>query len=267
MAYDINRRTTFDRVAQRYEKARPGYPEPLFDEIIALSGIPDDGRILEVGCGTGKATRSFARRGYAMHCLELGANMAALAAHNCEPYPEVQIEVTSFEDWPLEKAAFDLVFAAQAFHWIPQEIAYSKSAAALKPGGTLALFWNLYPPMESSLRRELDAIYQRNVPELSSRATARTPAVMIEEIVNDFDDSGYFDPAVVEQFPWSATYSADRYVDLLSTYSDHISLPESTRQALLTDIRALIDANGGEIERPYLAVLICAQASPRAAGK
>ena len=162
MADDLSRRTTFDSVAQLYDQSRPGYPEPLFDDIITLSGMPADGRILEIGCGTGKATRSFARRGYAMHCLELGENMAALAVHHCRDYADVRVEVTSFEDWPLEAGAFDLVFSAQAFHWIPPELAYAKSAAALKPDGCLALCWNLYPSTALPLRDELDDIYHRS---------------------------------------------------------------------------------------------------------
>ncbi len=49
-------RTTFDRVALLYERARPGYPEKLFDDVVSLSGIPPNGWILEIGCGTGQAT-------------------------------------------------------------------------------------------------------------------------------------------------------------------------------------------------------------------
>lgn len=259
MTDDIGRRTTFDGVAQLYDEVRPGYPEQLFDDIVTLSGIPDSGRMLEIGCGTGKATVSFAERGYAMHCLELGENLAAMAAHKCRGYPNVQIEATSFEDWPAEVGAFDLVFSAQAFHWIPNEIGYSKSAAVLKPGGHLALFWNLYPPGESALRSDLDELYVRHAPEISDRTIARSSEQRIAVIQAFIDDSGHFGPVEIRQYPWMAVYTADQYINLLNTYSDHISLSETTRHELYAAIRALIDEHGGSIVRPYLAVLFCAQ--------
>jgi SAM-dependent methyltransferase len=137
MTFDRSARTTFDGVAETYDRARPGYSEQLFEDVIALSGMPQEGRILEVGCGSGQATLPFARRGYAMLCVELGADLAALARENCRPYPQVEILHTSFEDWPLERDAFDLLISAQAWHWIPPQIGYAKAAAALKDTGSL----------------------------------------------------------------------------------------------------------------------------------
>jgi SAM-dependent methyltransferase len=72
-------RAIFDEAALLYDEVRPGYPEELFDDIVALSGIPSGGRILEIGCGTGQATVPFARRGYRILCVELGKNLAAVA--------------------------------------------------------------------------------------------------------------------------------------------------------------------------------------------
>jgi SAM-dependent methyltransferase len=140
MAFDRSARTVFDGAARFYDEARPGYPEQLIEDVIGLSGIPPDGRILEVGCGPGKATLPFARRGYAMLCVELGADLAALAREHCRPYPRVEIQQVSFEDWPLHERSFDLLISAQAWHWIPPQIGYAKAAAALKRTGSLALF-------------------------------------------------------------------------------------------------------------------------------
>ncbi len=259
MTFDIDRKTTFDRVAELYDEARPGYPEQLFDDIILLSRIADGGRLLEIGCGTGKATLPFAERGYAMQCLELGKNLAALAAHNCRAYPHVEIKQTSFEDWQIERDSFDLVFSAQAFHWIPIEIAYAKSAAALKLGGHLALFWNTYPAEDAPMRHDLDEIYLRHAPEIADRGAIRTVEKKRAQISGFINDSGCFGPVEVRQYPWMEVYSADGYIDLLNTYSDHISLSETTRSELFTAIHARIDERGGSIERPYLAVLFCAQ--------
>src|ERR1051326_4367553 len=118
------RRTPYDEIAQLYDQARPGYPEALFDDVVSLSGIVPGGRILEIGCGTGKATVPLARRGYRILGIELGANLAAVAQRNLAGYPEAEVRIGAFEEWPVEGEAFDLVIAATAFHWLDPAIAY-----------------------------------------------------------------------------------------------------------------------------------------------
>ena len=66
----VEQRFVFDEIAELYDRARPGYPEALVDDVVALSGIAPGGRILEIGSGTGKATEAFARRGFRIVCLE-----------------------------------------------------------------------------------------------------------------------------------------------------------------------------------------------------
>jgi SAM-dependent methyltransferase len=70
-------RTTFNNSAEWYDQVRPGYPEALIDDVIRLSAIPAGGQILEIGCGTGKATEMFASRRYAMLCLDIGVDLAS----------------------------------------------------------------------------------------------------------------------------------------------------------------------------------------------
>ena len=74
-----NLKTTFNTAATLYEEVRPGYPEELILDIIELSGLEDHNRVLEIGCGTGKATRPFAERGYELVCLDIGADLIAVA--------------------------------------------------------------------------------------------------------------------------------------------------------------------------------------------
>jgi SAM-dependent methyltransferase len=90
---------SFDTIAGLYDEYRPEYPQELVDGTIALSRLPEGGRILEIGSGTGKATRLFAHRGYAVNCIEPGGNLAAVAVRNLQDYPRVSFEVTRFEEW------------------------------------------------------------------------------------------------------------------------------------------------------------------------
>ena len=117
MTEERNRlRATFDQVASLYDEARPTYPEELFDDVVSLSGVPTEGRILEIGCGTGQATAPLARRGYRILCVELGENLAAAARRKLAAYPHVEVLTGAFESWPEEQNAFDLAVSAEAFH-------------------------------------------------------------------------------------------------------------------------------------------------------
>jgi len=248
---------SFDKVAGFYDEYRPDYPQELVDCTIALSRLPEGGSILEIGSGTGKATRMFARRGYAIHCIEPGGNLAAVAARNLQDYPRVSLEISRFEEWPERPAAFDLVMSAQAFHWVPGEIGYPKAARSLKPGGSLALFWNMHAGYHGQIATDLDGIYQKITPEMDN------PQNVVEETIQERTEeitrSGCFGPVTVRRFPWSHTYQTREYIGLLNTHSDHLRLPSKTRQRLFECIAAGIDGQGGLIEKEYIAVLYIAQ--------
>ena len=122
MPLDRTKRTSFDRAARLYDEARPGYPEELVADVVALSDIPEGGRILEIGCGTGQATLPFARRGHRMLCLDIGPEMAAVAAENLRSFPGVEVRAQAFEDWQPDGELFDLVLSGTAFHWVDQRV-------------------------------------------------------------------------------------------------------------------------------------------------
>ena len=136
------RRKTFDDVAELYERFRPGYPGQLADDVVWLSGIPPRGRILEIGCGSGKASILFAERGYRVLCLEPGLNFVRLAKEKLAAFPDARVEPCTFEEWRLEESALDLVIAAQSFHFIEPVSGLSKVARALRAGGAFAAFAN-----------------------------------------------------------------------------------------------------------------------------
>jgi SAM-dependent methyltransferase len=248
---------SFDPVADLYEKYRPGYPQELVDRLLEQAGISPSGRILEIGAGTGKATQLFAERGYPILCIEPGRNLAAIAARALKSYPGVQFEINRFEDWPELASTFDLVFSAQAFHWVPKEVGLSKAARVLTPGGYLGLFWNMSPGFKGRLADEIDQVYREIAPDLGSPFSP-TPEV-IQQRVRDIDASGCFGPVSVERFPWSAEYRTPEYLGLLNTYSDHLRLPEDIRQELFNNIGRVIDEHGGSVEKPYIAVLYVAK--------
>ncbi len=161
-------RSTFDGAALLYDEARPGYPEALFDDVVFLSGIPPEGSILEIGCGTGQATAPLARRGFRILCIELGANLGAIARRNLADYPLVEVRTGDFEHYPVAEGAFDLGVSATAFHWLDPARAYPKIKRALRPGGAIALFWNEHVHTDASkgFFEAAQRIYEREAPEI-----------------------------------------------------------------------------------------------------
>jgi 16S rRNA A1518/A1519 N6-dimethyltransferase RsmA/KsgA/DIM1 with predicted DNA glycosylase/AP lyase activity len=97
----VPRRASFDKDAELYERARPGYPRELFDDLADLAGLRPGARVLEIGSGTGQATLPLAERKLEITAIELGPNLAAVARRKLARFPNVAVIVGAFEDWSL----------------------------------------------------------------------------------------------------------------------------------------------------------------------
>lgn len=139
-----DRALSFDIVAGQYDSARPGYPPALFDAVEELSGRPLQGsRVLDVGAGTGIATRLLRARGADVTAVEPGPGMAAQLRRTLPDTPLVR----AFGDaLPLADASVDLVTYAQSWHWTDPARSVPEALRVLRPGGALALWWNIADP-------------------------------------------------------------------------------------------------------------------------
>lgn len=99
-------------------------------------------RALEVGIGTGQATRPFLEAGCRVTAVELGEKLAAYSQVKFQNFFNLEILQGDFMKCPLQGDSFDLLYSATAFHWIPEEQGYPKALRLLKSGGTLAVWWN-----------------------------------------------------------------------------------------------------------------------------
>jgi hypothetical protein len=195
-----------------------------------------------------------------MLCLDIGQDLAAIAAQKCRPYPGVSVQVTSFEDWEPEGQTFDLAISATAFHWIRPEVGYPKVAQIIKNSGHMALFWNLPPQPYSGFFTAVQQVYGRVVPEWGDPRHGPSTEERIATRETGINESGLFEPVQVKRYPWNKVYSTEAYLRLLNTYSDHLALDENKRQALFEGIGELIEREyGGVVDRPYLTVLYIAK--------
>jgi SAM-dependent methyltransferase len=248
-------RLVFGEVADSYQRARPSYPDGLFDAIVELSGLASGDPVLDVGAGTGKATESLVARGFDVSAVEPSPEMARVLQSR---FPDVAVHVSGFEDAPLEPAAFALVTAAQSWHWVDPERGATKAADVLRPGGWIALFWNTADLDGCEWHEELQPLYERYAPPMSHENIRARNAGAVQDNIHKLVDSGRFGPTVVRHIPWVERYSTDAYVSLLGTHSDHRMLPEAQRLELHNAIAASIDARGGEVVHPYRTDLVAA---------
>lgn len=255
-------RRTFTQDAERYDRARPGYPPRMFDD---LPGAGPGCRVLEIGCGTGKATVPLVERGCRVVGVELGAEMAAVLRARL---PGTTVHVAAFEHWPLPAEPFDLVLAATSFHWIDPAVRVARSAAALRPGGTLATVATHHVAGGTEdFFTEVQRCYERfdpttppglrltpaaDIPHDSQEAPSRT----VDQRTTALPGADLFEPPVFHRYERDLTYSTAAYLDLLQTYSGTLALPPKARSGLLDCVATLIDTHyGGTVTKRCLTEL------------
>ena len=229
-------RQTFDRTAGRYDRARPGYPEALFDDLIALACLTPGDHLLEVGCATGLATRPLARRGFRITCVELGAELAAVARQNLAGF-EVEVMQGQFEEWrPSEP--FSLVYAATAWHWIDPGLRYPRAWQALRPGGHLAIWaaGHVFPDGGDPFFEQIQDIYDE-IGEGQPPGEGRPRPGELPDDRAEIEASGLFEVIAVRHYDWERIYQTEEYIELLDTFSGHLAMADWKRKRLYGEIR------------------------------
>jgi trans-aconitate methyltransferase len=228
----------FGEVAEQYDLGRPSYPDALFDAVIDYGHLKTGDAAFEIGAGTGKATMGFVERGLAVHALEPSAGMA-----NVLRAKGVEVEENSFETWRGANSAYRLVYAAQAWHWVQSPDRYERVAAALAPGGVIALFWNQGREWTGALGEANDAVYGELAPHLVGGARTWDLDQTLDQLraVNEFRD------VTKLVITWDQVYTSAEWVTMLGTHSDHRILPEEQRARLHTAVGRVIDEHGGRV--------------------
>ena len=230
------RQKWYSEAATAYRWARPLYPDEMVEKVLRQAGLSSQSSMLEIGCGPGIATALFAAKGLSIVALEPSQAACDLARRSCQSNSRTVVINSTFEDYELKQQTFDAVLAATSFHWISPDVACQKSAAALKPGGSLILLWATPPQPDEELCQRLQPIYDRYGLSEMGQERRRTPAQYqssFEMFGNRLNESGLFQPSTVEIETHQSVYSIEKYLALLSTLSPYIGLAEQTRDDLL----------------------------------
>jgi SAM-dependent methyltransferase len=251
-------KVTFESRADQYHSARPDYPDELYDVLVAAANLRPGARLLEVGCGTGKATIPLAARGFEITALELGSRLAAVARANLAGYDGVRVVEMPFEAWrPAEGERADLVYAATAWHWVDPAVGYDRAWHCLRPGGHLAVWTaqHVLPDDVDPFFPEIQDVYDEICASLPSDAYFPKPGSLPSDRVA-IEASGLFTVTLEQEFIWARRYTAEQYIALLDTFSSHIDMAPWQRDRLFGEVRRRLAARpDGTVLRHWGAVL------------
>ncbi|ACZ88100.1 class I SAM-dependent methyltransferase [Streptosporangium roseum] len=237
----------------RYDRARPRYPDAMVERIVAESPGPD---FLDVGIGTGVAARQFQAAGCGVLGVEVDARMAGWARER-----GFEVEVAAFEAWAPAGRAFDAVVSGQTWHWVDPVAGAAKAAEALRPGGRLAVFWNVGQP-PPDVAEALSAVYRRMMPgSLASRqwtADSDGYSVLCAGAADGIREVGAFGEPEQWRFDWERSYTRDEWLDQLPTTGGHTRLSPAKLEEVLAGVGAAVDAMGGGFTMRYTTAVVTA---------
>jgi SAM-dependent methyltransferase len=225
--------TSFALVADAYERARPGYPE---DAVRWLAG--DEPRdVVDLGAGTGKLTRSLVALGHRVTAVEPLPEMLELLPAAA---PGAFALLGSAEVIPLPDASADVVTAAQAFHWFDHPVALPEIARVLRPGGRLALVWNVRDDRVAWVAELSEAIGSETV------ESADTEGLL--------EPSRLFGPLERATFRFAQRLDRETLRDLVRSRSYCVTKARDEQEGILARVDRVFTehASEGEIELPYL---------------
>lgn len=239
-------RRTFNEDERNYDRARPGYPAELFGDIFSYARVGAGSVAVEIGIGTGQATLPFLEQGCRVTAIELGDKLAAYAGEKFSAFDHFQVICGDFMEQDLPENSTDLIYSATAFHWLPQAAAYEKVLRILKPGGTLALFWN-HPfsnRMDDPSNVASAAVYEAYRP--SPKPILEFSEADCAPHLNVMQAAGFAD-VTARLYRRTRSLTTEEYLALLNTYSDHRALPDEIRLPFEREMREQLNRLGGEM--------------------
>ncbi|QBX55100.1 SAM-dependent methyltransferase [Nocardioides seonyuensis] len=213
---------SFGSVADAYDRGRPGYPAEAVSWLVDGEALT----VLELGAGTGKLTAELVEQGHAVYATEPDERMHELLV---ERVPGCSAKVAGAEEIPANDRSVDVVVAAQAFHWFDHERALAEMARVLKPGGHVALAWNVFDRRIPWVRRLADLIGEHGDSSASHSV---------------LEESDLFDEVERKDFAHWQDVDRESLVDIVASRSYVAVLPGHEREAVLDAVRALYDEYG-----------------------
>ena len=245
---DRARADSFGAAAQLYDARRPRYPDQLIDDLLSRGAQT----VLDVGAGTGIASQQLLDKGADVLAVEPDPRMAEIAKEKGIP-----VEMGTFESWDPAKRNFDLVVFGQSFHWVNPSIALPKIHSLLSTGGQLALMWNRLSPTDPT-HSDFAEIYRDYMNPGSPLIDGSSIGIVetdgnTDRLIASIRASGF----TVEEhtYPRDDHYSAEHWLDLVFTYSNHLILAAEKASELRARLADRIGAQGVSVGGDTLLIL------------
>jgi len=251
----MEKNESFNSAAKTYDESRPSYPKEVIDWIISKTNISKGEKLLEIGPGTGQATIKFAERGYNVHCIEMGENLADILMQKTKNY-NVSVDVSTFEAWePRIPIKTPFIFSATAFHWIDQSVKYRKCYDLLDDNGFLVLLWNVAPEVDiPEVKRAFDLLWQ-NYPEKRKEVKTDIRKQTKIEIAN----SGLFTLVDYIDYKWKLKQTRERFTKNFFSQSSFLSLEHEKQKVIEANVEELFKCLHDEFDTDYYTTVYIAK--------
>jgi SAM-dependent methyltransferase len=258
-------RRAFGADAAGYDEARPEYPERVYETLVERCGLGPGCAVLEIGPGTGLATRRLAALGASpLVAVEPDERLAAyLEAGFRDSGVSIDVRNAAFEDVDLAHTGFDLAVSATAFHWVDQAVGLRKLGRVIRPGGWWAAWWTVFgdPDLPDPFHDATVRLMQSLRDSPSAGVTWRAPfALDCEARLGDLAAAGVFEAAQFERHASLLTLDVAQVRALYGTFSSVNVLPPSQREALLDMLARVADNEfAGQVERRIVTAVYTAR--------
>ena len=234
-------RRIFDTIPEQFDKYRPRYSQELFDYLIDYTKLGPEKTVLEIGPGTGQATDPILGTGCDYHAIELGEHLYAKMREKYDRFPNFHIVNDDFITRDFGEQRFDLIYSAATIQWIPEDVAFSKTFALLKPGGVLAMMLTKadYRTSNEDLYRKIQKLYDQYF----------KPDIPYPHGGFKYDNALNYGYTGFERhdFRGRREMDPDEYVSFCGTHCDHISLQEPYKTPFFEGLRNTVAENGGNV--------------------
>lgn len=218
---DVSDRMSFDLVSSSYHEARPEYPVDMYEDMADIVGVNDTplkfSRVLEVGSGSGQATKTLTKFSDFVDCVEPGENFVNILNLIFVKNSNIKIHHSSFEDFRATKK-YDLVFSGCALHWIAKDVVFEKSRNLLNDNGWLMAVWHM-PRFNDEIYALIDKIIIPYSPDFDIPRGTRKQIENFDHGLKDFSDNRGFTKCSKKIYYNKQYLGNEKLTDLIWSYA------------------------------------------------
>jgi SAM-dependent methyltransferase len=247
-----------------YHFGRPGHPERVYDLLVQRCGLKSGAAVLEIGPGTGQASRRLLDLG-ADPLVAIEPDLAFAAYLDATFGGRIDVRIVALEDADLPTDAFDLALAASSFHWVEEDTGLLKLRSALRPRGWLALWWTLFGEGErpDAFIRATSPLLEGLTASPSRGEEGRPPHALDSDARLAALATAGFEDAEHEIVRWTASWDTDGIRALYGTFSPIARLDERHKERILNGVARIAERDfGGRVERTLLSSVYTARRPP-----